>query len=279
MVRYPYKSCVHSSFYFILLYSWLLFLHTYSGTLVLNNGLMDCVLPIEATSLRRSLSSSISTIPKTGGTFSTLLSIARNEGYSGLYAGLRPTLVMSVPNTVLYFTAYDELSIRMRQNHATMNAGKNSREDTTTIICASSLEEDARKQDYIPLIAGSTARLIASLATAPLELIRTRQASAVSNNSMPVGMMDEFRLLLRQNGVSSLYVGLAPTLWRDVPFSGIYWLFLERFRNALSDSNELGVWGGQYYRKNGLKIPPSIEAMHAFVSGAAAGSIAAAFTT
>ena len=240
---------------------------------------MDCVLPIEATSLRRSLSSSVSTIPKTGGTFSTLLSIARNEGYSGLYAGLRPTLVMSVPNTVLYFTAYDELSIRMRQNHATMNAGKNSREDTTTIICASSLEEDASKQDYIPLIAGSTARLIASLATAPLELIRTRQASAVSNNSMPVGMMDEFRLLLRQNGVSSLYVGLAPTLWRDVPFSGIYWLFLERFRNALSDSNELGVWGGQCYRTNGMKIPPSIEAMHAFVSGAAAGSIAAAFTT
>lgn len=240
-------------------------------------------MPIEATSLRRSLSSSsASTIPKTGGTlFSTLLSIARNEGYSGLYAGLRPTLVMSVPNTVLYFTAYDELSIRMRLNHATMsNMKMNNKEDTTTITCATTiLEEDAKEQAYIPLIAGSTARLIASLATAPLELIRTRQASAVSNNSMPVGMMDEFRLLLRQNGVSSLYVGLAPTLWRDVPFSGIYWLFLERFRNALSDSDGLGVWGGHYYSKNGLTIPPSVEAMHAFISGAVAGCIAAAFTT
>jgi len=227
---------------------------------------------IESTSLR----SSSPSIPKTGGTFSTLVSIFRNEGYPGLYAGLRPTLVMSVPNTVLYFTAYDEISMGLRRNHATNFADGNS---TTAKI-----EDDAKRQAYIPLIAGSTSRLLASLATAPLELIRTRQASIVSHRigqkPIPVpGMMEEFRMLVRTNGISSLYVGLAPTLWRDVPFSAIYWLFLERFRNALSDSDDLGVWGGQYYRNQGMNIPPSIAAVHAFVSGAAAGSIAAAFTT
>jgi solute carrier family 25 protein 39/40 len=136
--------------------------------------------------------------------------------------------------------------------------------------------EDARRQPYIPLVAGSTARLLASLATAPLELIRTRQAS---NTKAQKGMVEEFRLLLRTNGISSLYVGLTPTLWRDVPFSAIYWLFLERFRNALGDSEELGGWGGSYYRERGVDIPPGIQASHAFVSGAGAGSIAAAFTT
>ena len=42
-------------------------------------------------------------------------------------------LVMSVPNTVLYFTAHNELSIRMRHDASMNNVGvKNGRQDTTT---------------------------------------------------------------------------------------------------------------------------------------------------
>ena len=250
----------------------------YSGTLVLNNGLMDCVLPIESTPLRSSATAA-NTISKSsgGGTFATLFSIARNEGYTGLYAGIRPTLIMSVPNTVLYFSVYDEISMRLRRNYVVQQQQQQQYTmSTSSAACADSkLEDDAKKQPYIPLLAGSTARLLASLVTAPLELIRTRQASS----KVAAPMMDEFRLLLRQNGISSLYVGLAPTLWRDVPFSAIYWLFLENFRNVLSESNELGVWSGQYYEQRGMTLPPSVEAMHAFISGATAGSLAAAFTT
>ena len=35
-----------------------------------------------------------------------------------------------------------------------------------------------------------------------------------------------------------LYVGLASTLWQDVPFRVIDWLFLARFRDAPSESDE-----------------------------------------
>jgi hypothetical protein len=31
------------------------------------------------------------------------------EGFAGIYAGIYPTLVMGVPNTVLYFVMYEEL--------------------------------------------------------------------------------------------------------------------------------------------------------------------------
>jgi len=240
---------------------------------------MDCVVGIESTPLR-SISSSTSN--GGGGTIATLLSIFRNEGYSGLYAGLRPTLVMSVPNTVLYFTAYDELSMRLRRYHANNISAHNNNtiEDTNTKSTHIELDDDAKRQAYIPLLAGSTSRLLASLSTAPLELIRTRQAS-ISNGGdktkIPRGMIDEFKLLIRTNGISSLYVGLAPTLWRDVPFSAIYWLFLERFKSKLSDSN-YGVWGGRYYNEKGMSIPPSIVGLHAFVSGIGAGAIAAACT-
>ena len=93
------------------------------------------------------------------------------------------------------------------------------------------------------------------------------------------GMKEEFHNLVRRNGFSSLYVGLAPTLWRDVPFSAVYWMCLERFKSKLYHFESLGKWGGSHYDKMGAKIPPAVEALHAFISGAAAGSIAAALTT
>jgi solute carrier family 25 protein 39/40 len=206
---------------------------------------------------------------------------------------------MSVPNTVLYFTAYDEISIRLRQYHANNLAAKSNTTEQQLLLDKAAAD-DAKIPAHIPLVAGSTARLLATFATAPLELIRTRQASFVttqptrnggtataSSSSIVIpGMMEEFKLLTRTRGISSLYAGLAPTLWRDVPFSAFYWLFFERFRSALSNSSSsadtlLGRWGigGGYYHERGMKLPPSIEAMHAFVAGAAAGSIAAAFTT
>ena len=150
------------------------------GALVFN-GLTECLLPITAGS-----SKSRTMMPETvgggGSVLSTLAAIFRNEGYAGLYAGLRPTLVTSVPNTVLYFTAYDEISARLRRRD----------QDTTN---ANNIMGGGAAAE---LLAGSSARLLASLATAPLELIRTRQASFVASNNTNTrtpGMMEEFWVL------------------------------------------------------------------------------------
>lgn len=255
-------------------------------TVVLNNGLMECVVSKSSIFVEGSFSRSFNTAHQTfmprynGGMMHTLLSILHYEGVAGLYAGLRPTLLMSVPNTVLYFTVYDEISLMLRRNHLQYQSldGASQTEQHNKEPHIDNRIEAAKTQPYIPLIAGSTARLLASLSTAPLELIRTRQASVVNDGAVP-SMMQEFRLLLRNNGLSSLYVGLAPTLWRDVPFSAIYWMCLERFKSELSNSEILGTWGGLYYKERERKLPAKVEAMHAFISGAAAGSIAAALTT
>ena len=245
-------------------------------TVVLNNGLMECVVPkssvCEAIPFSRAFNHAQQAFtPRyNGGTLHTLMSIVHYEGVAGLYAGLRPTLVMSVPNTVLYFTVYDEISLVLRNKVANK---KQSNQSNITL-------DQSKTQTYIPLIAGATARLLASLTTAPLELIRTRQASIVMEKGANLpGMMQEFRHLVKTNGMPSLYVGLAPTLWRDVPFSAIYWMCLEKFKNELSGSKSLGKWGGKYYQESGETIPATVRAIHAFISGAAAGSIAAAFTT
>ena len=54
----------------------------------------------------------------------------------------------------------------------------------------------------------------------PIELLRTRmQASSGSGiHKITCGLQD----LIREKGISSLWRGLAPTLWRDLPFSGKY---------------------------------------------------------
>lgn len=68
-------------------------------------------------------------------------------------------------------------------------------------------------------------------------------------------------------------------IMRDVPFSSVYFLGLETNKTFLSESNILGAWGVNYYREHGFKPPTGVEFMHAFLSGAAAGSIATLVTT
>jgi solute carrier family 25 protein 39/40 len=167
------------------------------------------------------------------------------EGLGGIYAGLAPTLVMSVPNTVLYFTSYDEIVTRLRRRVSHTNFS------------------DA----WIPLVSGGLARVLASTVTSPLELIRTRQASLIGQSQMSPGMMAEFRVIVKAEGAGALFQGLVPTLWRDVPFSAIYWFCLEQFKLQWKRNDD------------GDPERPSRAAGEAFVNGAVSGMIAAGATT
>jgi solute carrier family 25, member 39/40 len=244
------------------------------GTFVLNNGLIDCILPKSAvpyfdrttgllteaakgTLAAASPADSAAAAQrnnkanKPAGTFAMLRRIFRREGLEGIYAGLRPTLVMAVPNTVLYFSAYDELVYRFRH-------------DGRDVVDPAS--------PLIPLVAGGGARFLASGVTAPFEFLRTRQASlvgsAVQSPASSGGLVREFRAIVEQDGFGALYRGLRPTLWRDVPFSAIYWLCLEEMRL---------LW--IKHSRSTAPISPSEQAMQAFVNGAVSGMIAACFTT
>ncbi|CAF3733026.1 unnamed protein product [Adineta steineri] len=86
------------------------------------------------------------------GTIDALLKITRSEGIRSLWSGLPPTLVMSLPNTVIYFTAYEQLKCVMGYKRTNLNP-------------------------IIPGIAGGSARMLAVVVTSPLELIRTKKMS------------------------------------------------------------------------------------------------------
>jgi len=160
--------------------------------------------------------------------------LVRTEGLRTLWSGLGAALVMGVPSTVFYLTAYestrDELNARWAMGH-----------------------------QWASFVAGGAARLITSTMVSPLELLRTRMQA----HAEPAGLFALAREAVRSEGVSSLWRGLVPTLWRDVPFSCFYWLTYEmiKHRCLATSSNQ--------------ELPASL----AFGAGATAGTLAAVATT
>lgn len=149
-------------------------------------------------------------------TIDGLRKIARNEGFTTLWRGLSPTLVMTIPANIIYFTGYDWL----RFNPVSPFSGFST--------------------DYAPLLAGSMARLLAATAVSPIELIRTRMqaASGASTTNHLVETFNGIRSMVAVHGYTSLWRGLTLTLWRDVPFSGLYWWGYESIRSRISDIRE-----------------------------------------
>ena len=191
--------------------------------------------------------------------------IARNEGLTTLWRGLSPTLVMAVPGNIIYFTGYEWLRFDRR-----------------------SPIQRAVKDQYAPLVAGSVARVLAAAAVSPIELFRTRlQASAGSSGGRHVANTTRgIRDMVAAHGYRSLWRGLSLTLWRDVPFSGMYWWGYETIRGRLTDMREqrrggpLALGGGGGGRARARRRSQS-QGNHAatFVDSFAAGALSGAFAS
>ncbi|KAJ8607204.1 hypothetical protein MRB53_040464 [Persea americana] len=152
-------------------------------------------------------------------TLDGLRKIARNEGFTTLWRGLSPTLAMAVPGNVVYFAGYDWLR-------------------TSPHSPISNIHET-----YSPLIAGSSARVLAALCVSPIELFRTRMQATRSSSTTGIvrETFDGVREMVSAKGYTSLWRGLSLTLWRDVPFSALYWWGYEATRNTLTDLREGGL--------------------------------------
>ncbi|KAI9275171.1 mitochondrial carrier domain-containing protein [Helicostylum pulchrum] len=172
------------------------------------------------------------------GTIDGLSKILKNEGIFALWRGLLPGLVMALPSTAIYFVGYDYIRDTIRGSRYANSALDN----------------------YSPLWAGGLARTMSALVVSPLELFRTRMQSAEGIN----GFGDVWKGVSRMvqiEGPRALWRGLLPTMLRDVPFSGIYWMGYEKIKHRLSEGNDLSHF------------------QTSFIAGASSGMIAAIITT
>ena len=173
---------------------------------------------------------------------------------------------MAIPANVIYFTGYDYL-----RSHP--------RSPINTYI----------PDTYTPLIAGSIARVAAATVISPVEMFRTRMQATSSEPGTSVfrQTLQGLKEMVREQGYRSLWRGLTLTMWRDVPFSGIYWWGYEAMRNTLTDARD---------RNRGRVLDPQRSAtrirsrsrskenhtstfVDSFVAGAVSGAVAAIVTT
>ena len=187
-------------------------------------------------------------------TLDGLRKIARNEGPTSLWRGLSPTLVMAVPANVIYFSGYDAL----RWN-------------------PSSPIRNNIPDSYAPLLAGAIARVAAAATISPIEMFRTRMQAATSTGTGVFrDTIDGMRHLVHTQGVTSLWRGLTLTMWRDVPFSGIYWWGYEAVRNTLTHRREQH---GMSFSTQSVDHDHAPAFVDSFLAGATSGAFASIVTT
>ena len=182
----------------------------------------------------KNLFSSCST---TQSSYQILRMILKREGASGLWTGTGAAIVHAVPSVSIYLVCYEQLK--------------------------SKFEDLGVKNALSPILAGALARSLSVLITVrrnlcsvcnrnidmgrqcPLDVVRTQKMAADSitikessslTRTVLLNRMNVFNImqqLVVQNGWRSLWRGLGPALWRDVPFSALYWLGAEGIRTHL----------------------------------------------
>lgn len=197
-------------------------------------------------------------------TFDGLRKIARNEGLTTLWRGLSPTLVMTVPANIIYFTGYDWLRFNKQ-----------------------SPINQFTSDNYAPLAAGGVARIVAAAAVGPIEMFRTRmQASQSTGGSHLTETAKGMAEMVSSHGYTSLWRGLTLTLWRDVPFSAIYWWGYESVRGILTETRERSR--GRSLEIDGSRAKARTRSQSrenhtntftdSFIAGASSGAVASILT-
>ncbi|KAM5348016.1 hypothetical protein ACJ41O_007840 [Fusarium nematophilum] len=170
--------------------------------------------------------------------------IWRQEGIRrGLYGGWIPALGGSFPGTVMFFGTY-EWSKRFLIDHGV-------------------------QQHLSYLAAGFLGDLAASIVYVPSEVLKTRlQLQGRYNNPHFIsgynyhGTLDAARTIYRTEGAAALFYGYKATLYRDLPFSALQFMFWEQFT----------TWARKYKQSRDIGVPLEM------LTGAAAGGLAGVIT-
>uniref|UniRef100_A0A0B7AMB2 Mitochondrial glycine transporter n=1 Tax=Arion vulgaris TaxID=1028688 RepID=A0A0B7AMB2_9EUPU len=140
------------------------------------------------------------------GMFAEIANVVRQERVLGLWTGLMPSLLRCVPGIGLYFTSLHWLKSSFGSEFP---------------------------HPLESVIMGASARTIVGITVLPFTVLKTRYESGEFHYK---SLSDGIRSTYAKEGFRALYSGLAPTLLRDVPFSGIYLMFYTHMKNLTSEN-------------------------------------------
>ncbi|XP_069557293.1 mitochondrial glycine transporter A-like isoform X1 [Brachyistius frenatus] len=138
------------------------------------------------------------------GMVSVLLSVVRTEKLLGLWKGVSPSFVRTIPGVGIYFSTYYSLKQHFYQ------------ESSPGAVEA--------------VLLGGGARMVAGVLMLPVTVIKARFECGRYSYGSVTGAL---RSVCRTEGPAALFSGLMATLLRDVPFSGIYVMFYSQAKASL----------------------------------------------
>lgn len=172
------------------------------------------------------------------------LTIFREEGFRrGLYSGITPAFLGSLPGTIIFFGTYEY-----------------SKRHLLDMGCPSHIAY---------LTGGLVGDLFASIIYVPSEVLKTRlQLQGRYNNPFFKsgynyrGTIDATRTIIKTEGPAALFYGYKATIMRDLPFSALQFAFYEQFQK----------WAKQWCDSRDIGLPLEIA------TGAMAGGLAGTIT-
>lgn len=149
---------------------------------------------------------------KSKGLLATTIEVVKKERIFGLWRGLTPSLVRTVPGVGLYFLSLQTFQTSFGWTHLSA---------------------------YQALVIGALGRCIVGTALLPVTVVKTRFESTQYFYKNVRGALIN---IYKQEGYKGLYSGLAATLLRDAPFSGLYLAFYTQAKLlSLSASTKMTV--------------------------------------
>lgn len=147
------------------------------------------------------------------GPWSLTRDVLRNEGVSGLFRGLTPTLAREMPGYCFYFGGYE--------------------------ATRSLLVSDTGNKDEIgaagTMLAGGVGGLCFWTSVFPADVIKSRQQVGTSNESFLTIARD----IIQREGLRGMYRGLGPCLLRSFPATAVLFLTYENTRKILTEYLEI----------------------------------------
>lgn len=163
---------------------------------------------------------------------------------------------MTVPSQATYMTCYDFL----RSMFLSMG-------EAPVAVQKPSLSNISAHTMLASLAAGALARAASATLVTPLELLRTRLQASGSRDLTSIAQ--DLAKEIKSDNPLVLWRGLVPTLYRDVPFSAIYFAGYESMKRFITGSG-LGERHVNQSQRQDFSV--------AFASGATSGMLAAVVT-
>ncbi|KAK2833885.1 hypothetical protein Q5P01_017774 [Channa striata] len=140
------------------------------------------------------------------GMVTVLQSVVRTERLLGLWKGVSPSFVRTIPGVGIYFSTYYSLKQHFFQ--------------------------DSSPRAAEAVLLGAGARAVAGVVMLPVTVVKTRfECGRYSYRSV----LGALRSMCQTEGPAALFSGLMATLFRDVPFSGMYVMFYSQTKASLPE--------------------------------------------